>query len=70
MKVDWPEAMSSWAPMRVKMRSTRPMRAEAAGTNDPIWAMRTISAVCRSQLLLPAMFGPVRIVILRDPVFR
>ena len=28
-----------------------------AGTNEPIWAMRTMSAVCRNQLLLPAMFG-------------
>ena len=27
MKVDWPEARSSEAPMRVKMRSTTPMRA-------------------------------------------
>ena len=28
---------------------------------DPIWASRTISAVCRSQVLLPPMFGPVTI---------
>ena len=27
MKVDWPRARSSWAPTRVKMRSTRPTRA-------------------------------------------
>ena len=31
MKVDWPAWISSLAPMRVKMRSTRPMRAEVGG---------------------------------------
>ena len=67
MKVDWPEEMSSCAPMRVKMRSTRPMRAAVAGTNEPIWAMSTMSAVWRSQLLLPAMFGPVRMVMRWSP---
>ena len=30
--------------MRVNTRSTMPMRAERAGTKEPIWAMRTISA--------------------------
>ena len=67
MKVDWPDEMSSCAPIRVKMRSTRPIRAELAGTNEPIWAMSTMSAVCRNQLLLPAMFGPVRMVMRRSP---
>ena len=31
---------------RVKMRSVRPMRAALAGTNDPTWARKTISATC------------------------
>ena len=61
MKVDCPRARSSCAPTRVKMRSTSPTRARAAGTQDPIWASSTISAVCRSQVLLPPMFGPVTI---------
>ena len=47
MKVDWPADRSSLAPMRVKIRSTTPMRALAAGTKEPIWAMRTISATWR-----------------------
>ena len=47
MKVDWPLLRSSLAPMRVKIRSTRPMRAARAGTKDPIWAMRTMRATWR-----------------------
>ena len=47
MKVDWPEARSSDAPMRVKSRSTMPICADCAGTNEPICAMRTMSATCR-----------------------
>ena len=35
MKVDCPVARSSWRPTRVKMRSTRPMEAEDAGTKLP-----------------------------------
>ena len=42
-----PAAMSSCAPTRVKMRSTSPIRAERAGTNEPIWAISTISPTCR-----------------------
>ena len=44
MKVDWPPARSSLAPMRVKMRSTTPMRALLAGTNEPTCAMSVMSA--------------------------
>ena len=62
MKVLWPVAISSCAPIRVKIRSTIPICAESAGTNEPIWAISVISATCRSQLLLPAMFGPVRMI--------
>jgi len=42
------------------VRSTRPMRAERAGTKLPIWAISTISATCLRYVLLPAMLGPVR----------
>ncbi len=47
IKVDWPAARSSDAPMRVKILSTTPMRADLAGTKLPIWAIRTISATWR-----------------------
>ena len=47
MKVDCPAERSSLAPMRVKIRSTTPMRAEAAGTKDPIWAISTMRATWR-----------------------
>ena len=47
MKVDWPDVRSSPAPTRVKMRSTTPMRADAAGTKLPICAISTISATWR-----------------------
>ena len=47
MKVDWPLARSSEAPMRVNTRSTTPMTAFFAGTKEPIWAMSTIRAVWR-----------------------
>ena len=45
------------------MRSTNPMRAEAAGTKLPIWARITRSAVWRMNTLFPLMFGPVRMTI-------
>ena len=47
MKVDCPADRSSLAPMRVKIRSTTPIRVLEAGTKEPIWAMRAISATCR-----------------------
>ena len=47
MKVDWPEARSSDAPILVNTRSTTPMVALFAGTKEPICAMRTMSAVWR-----------------------
>jgi hypothetical protein len=47
MKVDWPRARSSLAPTRVKMRSTRPISALAAGTKLPICAMSVSSATWR-----------------------
>jgi len=59
MNVDWPAARLSLAPMRVKMRSTSGIRADAAGTKQPQWASSTISAVWRRNVDLPAMLGPV-----------
>ena len=47
MKVLWPAARSSCAPTRVKMRSTSPTRADAAGTKLPACAIRTIRATER-----------------------
>ena len=47
MKVDSPPARLSEAPTRVKMRSTTPISARAAGTKLPIWASSAISATCR-----------------------
>ena len=63
MKVDSPCEMLSEAPTRVKILSTTPIWADLAGTNDPICAMRIISAVCRSRADLPDMLGPVIIMI-------
>ena len=47
MKVERPPERSSLAPMRVKMRSTKPIRAAEAGTKEPIWARRTMRATWR-----------------------
>ena len=47
INVDWPEARSSDAPMRVKIWSTTPMRADLAGTKLPICAMSVMSATWR-----------------------
>ena len=63
MKVLCPRARSSDAPTRVKILSHTESRAEDAGTKDPICAIRQISATCRMYVLLPAMFGPVMIII-------
>ena len=61
MNVDWPRARSSFAPTRVKMRSTSPISALSAGTKLPICAINTISATWRMYVDFPAMFGPVTI---------
>ncbi len=47
IKVDWPRARLSPAPTRVKIRSAMPIRATAAGTKLPAWAIRQISATWR-----------------------
>ena len=59
MKVDWPAARSSDAPMRVKMASTTPTWQLDAGTKEPICAIRAIRAFWRIYVDLPAIFGPV-----------
>ena len=63
MKVLSPMLMLSLAPTRVKILSTKPMCALSAGTKLPIWAKSVMSAVWRSRALLPAMFGPVMMMI-------
>ena len=45
IKVDWPEARSSEAPILVNTLSTMPTVALLAGTKEPIWAISTIRAV-------------------------
>ena len=59
MKVDRPWARSSEAPTRLNSRSTTPMWAASAGTNEPICASTAISAFWRRNVDLPAMLGPV-----------
>ena len=59
MKVERPPARSSEAPMREKMRSTGPISALSAGTNEPDAAMSTMTAAWRMKVDLPPMFGPV-----------
>ena len=63
MKVLSPTEMLSLAPTRVKILSTSPMRALSAGTNEPVWASSVMRAVWRSRALLPAMLGPVMMMI-------
>ena len=70
MKVDSPSEMLSLAPTRVKILSTTPMRACSAGTKLPIWAIRVMSAVWRSNADLPAMLGPVMIMICCSSLLR
>ncbi len=59
MKVDCPFCRKSDAPMRVKMRSTRPKAMASAGTKEPVWASTTSSAAVRRKVDLPPMLGPV-----------
>ena len=63
MKVDSPTEMLSEAPTRVNILSTIPIRAHSAGTKQPICAISVIRAVWRSKADLPAMFGPVIMII-------
>ena len=63
MKVDSPREMLSLAPTLVKILSHMPMRADSAGTKEPTWAISTIRAVCLRSADLPAIFGPVSIII-------
>ena len=63
MKVDSPLDKLSEAPTRVNTLSTKPILAESAGTKEPIWANKTIKAVCRKSADFPAILGPVIIMI-------
>ena len=69
MNVEADRPMSSAEPIRVNTRSTTPIFASLAGTNEPICARRTIVALCRIQVDFPAMFGPVRIESIRSERF-
>ena len=62
MNVDCPRTRLSLAPTRVNTRSAMPTRARVAGTKLPICAIRAMSPICRRIVLLPAMFGPVRMI--------
>ena len=59
MKVDCPRDRLSLAPTLVNNRSTTPIVADFAGTNDPIWARITTNPIWRRMVDLPAMLGPV-----------
>ncbi|MNL56870.1 hypothetical protein D3C87_1803920 [compost metagenome] len=63
MNVLSPLLRLSLAPTLVKTLSTSPIAADLAGTKEPIWAISTMSAVWRSNADLPAMFGPVMMMI-------
>ena len=63
IKVDSPREILSVAPTRVKILSSQPMLASRAGTKEPAWAISTMSAVWRSRADLPAILGPVRMMI-------
>ena len=66
IKVLSPCEMLSLAPTRVNILSTTPIWADEAGTKEPICAISTMRAVCRSRADLPAMLGPVIIMICCD----
>mmetsp|Transcript_60765 Transcript_60765/g.100931 ORF Transcript_60765/g.100931 Transcript_60765/m.100931 type:complete len:249 (+) Transcript_60765:450-1196(+) len=59
LKVERPAMMASFAPTRVKMRSTGERATWSAGTQQPRWAIRTVRHACRSSVDLPPMLGPV-----------
>lgn len=59
MKVLRSRKRSSLAPILENSLSTTPIFAESAGTKDPTCAKMTVSAVCRSSVDFPAIFGPV-----------
>ena len=49
---------------------TMPITADFAGTKEPIWAMRTMSAVWRIWVDLPAILGPVTMATRSSPPLR
>lgn len=58
MKVDTPFSWLSPAPTRARIQSTMVISADSHGTKHPIWAMRTITPVCRMYVDFPPMLGP------------
>ena len=70
INVDCPEARSSDAPTLVNILSTIHILALSAGTNEPVCARRTISAVCLIYVDLPAILGPVIIETRSDALSR
>mmetsp|Transcript_22144 Transcript_22144/g.72271 ORF Transcript_22144/g.72271 Transcript_22144/m.72271 type:complete len:388 (+) Transcript_22144:609-1772(+) len=58
-KVERPAMMASFAPTRVKMRSTGESEHASAATQQPRCAISTVRHACRSTVDLPPMFGPV-----------
>ena len=63
MNVDIPFWRWSCAPTREKILSTILICAESAGMKLPIWAINVINDTCRRYVDLPAMLGPVIIII-------
>ena len=63
MKVLCPLTKSSLAPIRVKILSTGEMEASRAGMKEPTCVINVSRADCRIYVDLPAILGPVIIMI-------
>lgn len=63
MNVETPFNWLSPAPTRAKMQSTMDTSADSHGTKHPIWAMSTITPVCRIYVDLPPILGPTKQII-------
>ena len=70
IKVLCPVARSSLAPTRVKILSTGQMLACRAGIKLPICVISVKSATWRIYVDLPAMFGPVMIIMRSSVLFK
>mmetsp|Transcript_3027 Transcript_3027/g.10132 ORF Transcript_3027/g.10132 Transcript_3027/m.10132 type:complete len:227 (+) Transcript_3027:1054-1734(+) len=58
-KVDRPAMIASFAPTRVKIRSTGESEQHSAATQQPNCAISTVRQACLKTVDLPPMFGPV-----------
>ena len=63
INVLWPPLKSSLAPILVKIRSVKAIFADFAGTKHPMCAISVMIATCRIYVDLPAIFGPVIIIV-------